>query len=57
MIADNEVGARYKSRNGLRGEIEEINRIKMLVVKNVRGKITQTISLRKIDLKQFSRDK
>ena len=57
MIANNEVGARYKSRNGLSGEIEEINRIKMLVVKNVRGKITQTISLRKIDLKQFSRDK
>jgi len=48
------IGDRFMSRNGQIGTIEEISGVKMLVVRN-KYKITQTIVLRKIDIKQFKK--
>lgn len=49
------IGSKYKSKNGLVGTIENINGVPRLVVKNQNGKITQTISPRKLDLEKFEK--
>lgn len=55
MMIDIKIGDKYKSKNGLIGTIEEINNMRRLVVRDFRGKISQTISLRKVDLAKFER--
>jgi len=50
-----EVGDKYKSKNGLVGEIKNHNGVLMLEVRNNTGKIIQTIVTRKIDLTKFER--
>ena len=50
-----EVGDKYKSKNGLVGEIVNYNGIKRLEIRNMCGRIIQTISLNKIDLSKFEK--
>ena len=49
------IGDRYQSRNGQIGEVKTFGGVEMLEVRNSLGKITQTIVLRKIDLKGFKK--
>ena len=48
-------GDRYVSKNGLKGQIVAVNGILRLQVVNAFGNITQTISLKDIDLKKFKK--
>jgi len=49
------VGDKYKNRAGTIGIITDVNGVLRLVVKNVYGKITQTISLKNIELSNFEK--
>lgn len=51
------VGDHFKSKNGLEGTIEDINGVLRLVVRNPGGRITQTLSPRKLDLNKFEKVK
>ena len=51
---DIKIGDKFKSRNGQIGTIENINSVPMLVVRD-KGKVTQTIVLRKIDITKFEK--
>ena len=54
-MSDTPIGTRYKSKNGLIGKVIEVGGVKMLEVRNSLDRITQTIILRKINLKKFER--
>ncbi|MCK5537588.1 MAG: hypothetical protein KAI79_12230 [Bacteroidales bacterium] len=55
MNKDIKIGDKYKSRNGLVGEVVKLNGVPRLEVRNALGRITQTILLRKIDLSGFKK--
>ena len=51
-----QVGDVYISRNGMKGEVQEINGVKKIVVRNFSGRIVQTIAMDKIEISKFKKE-
>ena len=49
------MGDKYMNWQGIVGEVVEMNKIKMVQVRDTNGKITQTIVARKLDIKKFKK--
>lgn len=55
MKTNIQINDKFKSKNGLIGLVKNFNGVPMLEVKNALGRVTQTISLKKVDLTKFEK--